>query len=32
MAKIVNFVYNMIIFFSLFLIATNAERKPFLTI
>ncbi|KEH26342.1 putative Late nodulin [Medicago truncatula] len=24
MAKIINFVYNMIIFFSLFLVATNA--------
>jgi len=32
MAKIVNFVYSMIIFLSLFLAATKAARKPFLTI
>jgi len=32
MAKIVNFVYSMIIFLSLFLVATDAQCKPFLTI
>jgi len=33
MAKFVNFVYSMIIFLSLFLVATNAYNgKPFLTI
>ena len=32
MAKIVNFVYSMIIYLSLFMVATNAERKSFLTI
>jgi len=33
MAKIVYFVYSMIIFLSLFLVATKATpRKPFLTI
>ena len=31
MAKIVNYVYSMIIFLSLFLVATKAERKPFIT-
>ena len=32
MAKIVNFVYSMVIFLSLFLVEMNAERKPFLSI
>lgn len=31
MAKIVNYVYSMIIFLFLFLVATKAERKPFIT-
>ncbi|AES69449.1 putative Late nodulin [Medicago truncatula] len=31
MAKIVNFVYSMIIFVSLFLVATKGGSKPFLT-